>query len=363
MSVKESTFLPELASVSLRDQVEGRIRYVSDLHLQPGKPKYFVARTLLHHLDDLNPILWSEPRSRAEINAVTASSYSAFHRAYKYDTWENLYDEGLSSMADYERVWSNMLDNGYNQRIITKSFWEKPTSYAPSRTPVFYHIINDFFEKPENHQPLVIVDLGSGPAHTIPTLNTARDLVVKPVGIPIADELVSIGAEIPIAAGISVDKDDRNFAIVKALLNTEDPVLAESLRSHLYRKIYKNKNSMVEIVTDIAQYPEVCYKSVTKWANRLSGRGNADVILSSFFRYQLPTDSQTQDDYWQLITRLLREGGILIEVGNELVIPQPQMRYNVHVFEKKDGNLVHRGIPFVIDDEGKVLAVDQSYFT
>lgn len=362
MIVTETGRSPELQGVILKDAVRKRMLDVSANHLTPNKPKHSVITTMLAHLDELPQTVWSRSRSKAEINSVVPSAYGAFHHAYGMRTNKYLYEASLTTPADYEGAWQDVFNRKERSLYFDEYFWRPPVTFLPGRVPPFYYIAQDYYER--HKEPLAIVDLGAGPGYFSSFLNNPKSRVLcgEPAGKDVIERKFRGSSKLPIVSSVNVDRNPEVVSYNWARYNTEDASRAALLNTLSSQSFHGSTNLLLD-VTNFDYAAEQIHEAL-----RFSGEiGGANIAVSSFSRHQLkprtPEEAEfLQEDFKWLVRQVLRDGGIWIDVGEEMLGNDLSQWYKVHVYEKKGKILEPKGTPFVIADDGTVLDIDLSYF-
>lgn len=359
--------IPTLANETVRgnklkDAVGRRMQDVIVNHMTPGTPKHSVISTMLCHFDELPGTLWSQPRSKAEINAVVPSAYSAFHHAYGFKTDTYLYEASLQTPADYENAWQDVFNWRDRSLYFDGYFWKPPISFVPGRVPPFYFVIREYYER--HKEDLAVVDFGAGTGYFSTLLNKpqARILLGESSGKDTLERKFSACDDLPIVCRVNVDKDPEIKLYNWARFNTDDAQKADLLGELFMESFHGATNLML----DITNFEHAAGQIQMAIHDRAFDEG-ANVAISSFSRYQFKPRSPEETEYLQydflnLVNTTLREGGIWIDVGEEMLGNDLKQQYKVQVYEKKGKLLVPKGIPFTIADDGTVLNIDLDYF-
>lgn len=136
-------------------------------------------------------------------------------------------------------------------------------------------------------------------------------------------------------------------------------------RAHLLEEAYQrahNDNGRFPFVYAGIFEPDKYMPTI----ENLSGKGQLDFVFTSFVRHQLGQDPLMQKKVVDVIRKIVRNGGIYVDIGEELTRPiwKPYDEWKVNVYRIKDGELEFIGTPFVLtSDQADVKRVDPNYFS
>lgn len=331
----------------IKRRLKNEVETLNDM----GSPRTGFAQAIVTHFDDLG-IDWDAPRNLAQINAIVPSLYGAFNIAQFITKGKFFSDTEIETPELSWTAISDVLADPDAKDIFYEKMWQLPVSFAPQRVVPVYHTVRHLF----GDQSLAMVDLGAGPGYTLPGLNTFGATANEVVYAPMRPQTVFNNGDLVITCGVSVDKLPRDEAILLAKANSHDA--RRELMDKFLNEI--DESTFPFVVADLsetdASYPKIADELMKK------GRNHANVILSSFVRYQLGPDETAQNEFRSLVAMLTTEGGIWIDIGDEMLNNRDHFTYNVNVYQKHKDRMVLTGVPFVIDEMGTILETNYNFF-
>jgi hypothetical protein len=306
-----------------------------------AKSATMLSGALAKRLDDL-PIEWELPRGSGEVSAIGPSLASALRYAY-------LKTDGAAPKPETpdacDEAIEALLKDCEKATIFRGNAWRPPTSFLPLRGVSLQYILRHRYQD----RTIRGIDVGAGLHYLISKLNSPTYLAAD---VPEKDKLARAAGHVDVGLGLGVDKQERDVLWVLASVPGSRQADADRLRDWLAA----DERRFPFLVADVSERATI--EKIHAYINPAGDTPHVDFVVSSFCKYQLDDDEQTQQSYEQVARSFLREGGILIESGDQV---RPK-EFSVSVYEKRDGEMRRVGSPFTIAMTGQILSVDLAYF-
>ncbi|MBU0569572.1 hypothetical protein KKB40_02210 [Patescibacteria group bacterium] len=356
MTKQETRKNQELQGIALQEAVKQKLnnglQQAVDMEL-PEMVAYVNA--LQNHFSDLSSVVdWTKPRTESEIKTIVGGTVGSTHLAYAKTgrDFESLY--GLSNEEEWWSVIRGILENQDTKRIFMENMWRSPMVVVPSRGVPLQYLLRFHFED----RPICGVDLGAGLHFALPLLNSATYLDPE---FPRKDKITRYAKPVNVVIGLGIDKQDRQSSLdwAKACYWPLRENLGGANRlENLHREVLVRSDQFPFLVADVLDQND-CVRRVGEIVNQ---GGQVDFVFSSFIRHQLGRDVLVQSNFKALVSNLLREDGIWVDLGEELITEEQYKTSGVRVFKKENGGVNLTGTPFVLSDQKDIQQIDLKYF-
>ncbi|MEI6462391.1 MAG: hypothetical protein WCO33_01825 [bacterium] len=301
---------------------------------------------LQEHLYEMGEIFnWDTPRTEIETKTIVGSSIGALQLAL-IETGRD--PESNFQLTDPDKWWSiikDVLDNTKSRVTFIENLWRSPMLVSPMRGLPLQYILRFHF----GDNPINIVDLGAGLHVTLPLINSRKYLSHY---FPGKELIEQYSKPVQIQTGLGIDKQERESSLQWAMScywPDERNIGAARRLSDLYRESTDNSIKFPFLQNDILK--------------KNTNIGTFNTVFSSFIRHQLGEDQGVQDSFKQQVINLLVEGGIWVDIGEELILNKPPYgNLGVRVYKKQNENLVYVGEPFQIINQADIQVINLSYF-
>lgn len=238
---------------------------------------------------------------------------------------------------------------------ITENLWRPLTTIAPLRVDPIRRVLRYEF----GDDTVTGVDIGAGPHITTPLLNSDR---IRETDFPGSQLLTQYSKPVNLTLGMGVDlqdfRADPDWA--RAGLYVPSPDMTVQEFDALYETATQKKDVFPFLTLD-ATKPESS-TTIQDEIERLTSNREVDFVLSSFVMHQLGGEAK-RDNAKKLVEQTLREDGLWIVLGEELVNQAVVTAPSLKVYKKKQGHLTFSGKPFVLKPIGRgVESVNLDYF-
>ncbi|HWY79244.1 MAG TPA: hypothetical protein VNW29_02710 [Candidatus Sulfotelmatobacter sp.] len=329
------------------------VRRRNELYQLPDafRPHFYYTDVLLSHFDELK-IDWKKENPTQGL--LSAINYAILKK--KPEEFVEIF--GLADPKRLDEIITEVIQDPMMQQIIYDNAGREPVTAIPDRgIPLQYIFRHAFGEK-----PFRLVDLGGGYGLAGPLLNSRR--YTKP-DFPGKERISHYAKDVNITFGLCVDIREREQDIdwIQATyrpLAVNLPLVQDFYA--LLEEVSLETGKFPFLVADVRK-PDT-RKRIQEKLRMDNNNDKANAVLTSFMRQQLDKDPSSQDKFIQeTIMPLLEEGGIWIDIGEELLESNKgQATSAVKVYEKRDGKLVLKGIPFVLQEQRNIQTVNLAYF-
>lgn len=299
-------------------------------------------------------VCYTGPRTESEVNMIVGSSVAALHLAYARTgrDYEQLY--GLTDTEEWQRIIQSILCGPETNKIFIEHLWRSPIVISPLRGVPLQYLLRFHF----GDRAIRGIDLGAGLHIALPLLNSQRYLEEE---FPEKEKIAQYAKPINIVTGLGVDKQDRHKSLEWASAcywPLQENRGAAGRLYQLFNNSLSKESQFPFLTADVTNYKQ-CIKHVKETVGE---DGQVDFIFSSFLRHQLGANQLVQNSFMQLITTLMREGAIWVDIGEELIAEKQYLTSNVRVYGKKSNQVYSMGVPFILKGQTPIKIVNLEYF-
>lgn len=316
------------------------------------RPLFYYTDVLLSHFDELNIDWKKENPTQGLLGAI---NYATLKK--KPEEFADLF--GLADPKRWSKIFTEVMQDPTMQQIVYDNAGREPVTAIPERgIPLQYILCHHFGDR-----PFRMVDLGAGYGLAGPLLNSQR---YREPDFPGKGRINHYAEDVNITFGLCVDIREREEDLdwIKATyrpLVVNLPLVQDF--DALLEEVSSETSKFPFLVADVRE-ADTLNRIQDRLREHDETNDQANVVLTSFMRQQLDQDPSIQAKFIQeTIIPLLEEGGIWIDIGEELLeINKGRATSEVKVYEKRDGKLVLKGIPFVLQEQRNIQTVDLAYF-
>lgn len=308
------------------------------------------------NIDDLG-IDWDIPRGSGEINSIAPSLANSLRYAYLVTDGGIPPAGSVTTIEECTSAIKGVLNDSNKFDVFRQNIWRHPTSYLPLRGFPLQYIFRQQF----GFQEFDAVDIGCGLNNMLSYLNSSYYLhdISYPrmkrnfdINEPLYPHLVNI------RQGIGIDKQEPNTEMIMWALSSAWGNNLTQVEK-MVDSITKNKEKYPIITGDVIDMKNVSMIKETVEAK--TNTTGVHAVVTSFMRYQLDQDPQTQDSLKRFILTLLRSEGIWIDIGEEMKGNHDGL-FSVKIYKKDGRTFGSPQTPFKIKMDGRISEVDSSYF-
>jgi hypothetical protein len=340
----------ELQGTVLRNEVEKRlVRRIAVI--SSTSPAINKTKAISGHLDELG-IDWNIPRSEGQINSFLPSVSKSLQLAHIATGRPPQKD---SQLPTPELAWDmiqKVLQDPDMSRVFHENIWRPSSTFFPLRASAAHNILRHQF----GDKSLKGIDLGAGIHYILPLINSS---LIEDTEFNKKGYVSQFAQPVNLALGIGLDKQDRKENVLWTKTTglwsdnaeLDDELMEEALGADVMKFPF--------ITADLSQ-PEICIAKIKEILVRDPRDKGLDFVTSMFVGYQLSDQMVLR----KIAARLLKEGGIWIDIGEELVNDSDSLEtFDVNVYRMEGSNLVKLGIPFTVKEDGEITTVDTDYFS
>lgn len=307
-----------------------------------------------HNLDRLPASTWREPRTEGQVKTFYMAMCTAVQHAYLMTERRLVPQSHLSSEADSLQVIDTVLSDPDKKGYFAEGIWRTLTTFIPERGIAPYHVIQHHFP----NRSITGIDIGEGPGLIFPLMMSNSPRYTTP-DFP-GKEVVPSHSGVQIDFGLGIDMHNREENQHWAYANPNSWLSRPGMFEDIVEEIAPVISHYPHLTLDITQQDAL--EQIHSTFRLYNQAENPQVITSIFMGYQVPQDKQ--HSLGSLVTALLPDGGIWIDIGEEFMLPRSAWneRYNVNVYKKEGKELTGPNIPFVIDEKGDILETNADYF-
>ncbi len=347
----------KLSGILLQEAVKEELDTRIDRAKQVGPQQWETFLSVFkYHFNNIAPLIdWSEPRGRGEVQPFPMSFVASARLAYKavhgdYEDLKRLEDEGQP--ISWLKAVSETLQQEEGGKIFEENMWRSPSVSFPQRAVPLQYILPYYF----GDKPIAGVDLGTGLHVALPLVNSEEFKSADFIGKADMGSVVDVNLKL----GVGVDKQERDPEWVMASFPIGGEIYTQDrqLLEEGYERAIQKQDQFPFVSASL--FDESQYMSTLQG----DGEQKFDFAMTSFVRAQLGLENQP--GVKSTIGKIVKEGGIWIDMGEELLDPKLVRNikeWPVRVYRIQDGEPVLIGTPFFLTaDQSRVLRVDSSFF-
>ena len=310
-------------------------------------------------------IEWTRVQPEAEINGVIGSTFASLHYAHIKTGRPYLQNFGVTDPKHWDAVFDNVLNHKEMTKIFYENLCRPHITVIPSRGVPIQYILKDAFAGKEDL--ITGVDLGAGIGIALPLLNSP---LYAQADFPHKDLLLNKfggDSDVQVSYGVSVDRqnwrEDRDWVKASIWPDAKGVTSFEQIDDLFGEALAEDKVHNFPFLTHDVLADD-CFERIKRELQKANHNTPVDFVVTSYLRYQLGSpDSLAQGKLLYLINSLLKEGGIWIDMGEELLTNEgAKTKSKVVVYKKVDDALQRQGVPFVLKYQNEIETVDLDYF-
>lgn len=338
----------------LKDQLDIQLQKMRDMNA-PEMEAFVV--TLQQHFDELlSPYLdWSIPLSQSHQNSIQSfvgSAVASLQYTLVKTSGSTSEVIGNTSSQKWYEVLKRIVDDEKSRTMFFENIWRSPMITNPYRAVPLQYILRHIF----GDTPIRGVDLGAGLHLALPLLNSPEFLDRD---FPGKGELTTlVNRPVSIELGIGVDKQPRDldWVIASSWPSPESAAATKEITPKWLQHALKVHDQFPFLQADITD-PGVGSRILEIANGKL-----LEFVFTSFVRPQLAPS--VQDNFKGLVGSLLHDGGIWVDIGEELMHGSSSnfKMSAVNVYQKNHGELDFIGKPFTLERQQLISGVDKAFF-